>query len=144
MRSDIAEIYAEVKAAETECGMKTRILLRHLPPSVNHLHRHTMRGGKPVTYKTEAYTAWALGEGWDVRRQMAGQPKWAVPVRITAALVRPRSNVDLDNRLKGIGDLLQELEIVANDKLIHAWLVFWSADVAAGWAAEITITGAGP
>ena len=118
--------------------MKTRLQLAHLPPSVNHIYRHTRRG----TFRTEAYRAWANAEGWTLCRQIANQPKWATPVYITAALRRPRANADLDNRLKGIGDLLQELGVIANDKLISGWNVFWSSDLPKEVAAEISITAA--
>lgn len=120
--------------------MKTRITLGALPPSVNHIYRHTRRG----TFRTEAYNTWANAETWSISRQMAGQPRWWAPVYITAALRRPRSNADLDNRLKGIADLMQSLGIIANDKLIHGWNCYWTESLPAGIAAEISITAADP
>jgi Holliday junction resolvase RusA-like endonuclease len=120
--------------------MKTRLQLFHLPPSVNHIYRHTKKG----TFRTEAYNVWANGEGYSVNRQMAGQPRWTEPVYITAALRRPRSNNDLDNRLKGLADLLQELRVIKNDSLIHGWNTFWSEDLPEGISVEISITSADP
>lgn len=120
--------------------MKTRLQLEALPPSVNHIYRHTRRG----TFRTEAYNTWANAVGYSLNRQMAGQPKWDESVYITAALRRPRSNADLDNRLKGLGDLLQAYGVIANDKHIHGWNAFWSEDLPEGVAAEISITSASP
>lgn len=118
--------------------MKTTLTLSQLPPSVNHIYRHTKRG----TFRTAEYNSWANGEGWELKRQMAGQPKWSGPVYIFGRFRRPRSNSDLDNRLKGIADLLQQLGVIENDKLIHGWNVSWSTDLAEGVAAEITIAPA--
>lgn len=120
--------------------MKTRLHLSHLPPSVNHIYRHTRKG----TFRTEAYNAWANGEGHSINRQMEKQPRWSEPVYITAALRRPRTNHDLDNKLKALADLLQAHGIVKNDSLIHGWNAFWSWTLPAGVAAEISITAADP
>ena len=118
--------------------MKTVLKLAFLPPSVNHIYRHTRRG----VMKTEAYRTWATGEGWRLKGQMANQPRFDGPVYITIAMRRPRANADLDNRLKGIGDLLQEIGVIANDKFIHGWNAYWSADLPEGVAAEISIVEA--
>jgi Holliday junction resolvase RusA-like endonuclease len=120
--------------------MKTRLKLESLPPSVNHIYRHTRRG----TFRTEAYNTWANAVGYSVNRQMAKQQRWSQPVYITAALRRPRTNCDLDNRLKGLADLLQAHGVIANDKLIYGWNVYWSDALPAGTAAEISITAADP
>lgn len=123
--------------------MKTRIQLSHLPPSVNHIYRHTRKG----TFKTEAYNTWANAVGYDISRQMARgkQPRWSQPVYVTLAMRRPvNGTADIDNRLKGIGDLLQSHGIVANDKLIHGWNAYWSDALPSGVAAEISITAADP
>lgn len=120
--------------------MKTRLKLEALPPSVNHIYRHTKKG----TFRTEAYNVWANGEGYSVNRQMAGQKKWTEPVFVTVAMRRPRSNADLDNRLKPLADLLQSMGVIENDKLIHGWNAYWSENLKPGIAAEISITAADP
>jgi len=120
--------------------MKTRLQLEALPPSVNHIYRHTKRG----TFKTAEYNTWANAVGYQVNRQMAGQPKWNEPVYVTLAMRRPRANCDVDNRLKGFGDLLQSHGVISNDKLIHGWNAFWSTSLPDGIAAEISITAADP
>lgn len=120
--------------------MKTRITLAALPPSVNHIYRHTCTG----VYRTAAYNAWANGEILRLKRQMENQLRWSTPVYVTAALKRPRSNADLDNRLKGIADLMQSLGIISDDKLIHGWNCYWTESLPTGIAAEISITAADP
>jgi len=119
--------------------MKARYRLDHLPPSVNALWRHS-KGGK--TYRTRDYQTWLNAEGWNLRAQLPSQPKFAGAVFVTAALRRPNATSDIDNRLKGIADLLQHIGAIANDKLIMGWNVFWSDDLPAGSAAEISIVDA--
>lgn len=119
--------------------MKTRLTLAHLPPSINHAFMRRQNG---QVIRTDAYRTWANGEGYQVNRQLAGQHKFEGPVFVTLAMRRPRSNADLDNRLKPIGDLLQKCGAIANDKLIMGWNVYWSATLPAGVSAEIAITPA--
>ena len=119
--------------------LKTRLTLAFLPPSVNHIYRHK-RGGAVV--KTEAYRTWANGEGYGLNRQLAGQPRFTGPVYITIAMRRPNLSSDLDNRLKGVGDLLQEVGAIKNDKHIMGWNAYWSNALPSGVAAEISITEA--
>jgi len=118
--------------------MKTRLTLAHLPPSVNHIYRHTRNG----TRRTEAYLTWSNGEGYMLNRQLAGQHKFTGPVFLTIAMRRPRSNADIDNRLKGIFDLLQSIGAIDNDKNIMGVNAFWSAYLPPGVSAEISITQA--
>lgn len=118
--------------------MKTLLRLAQLPPSVNSIYRHTKRG----IFRTEAYNVWANGEGWLLKSQVANQPKWKEPVYIVGRFRRPRTNSDLDNRLKGIADLLQQLGVIENDRLIEGWNVCWSINLPEGVAAEIVITSA--
>ena len=119
--------------------MKTRITLASLPPSVNAIWRHT-KGGK--TYRTSAYMTWLNGETWTTSAQLRGQHRFTGPVYITLAMRRPRSNADLDNRIKGTLDLLQSIEAIDNDKNVHGVNAFWTADLPAGTAAEISIVQA--
>lgn len=119
--------------------MKTRIQLCHLPPSVNHAFIRRKNG---QVIRTDAYRTWVNGEGHLINRQLAGQHRFEGPVYITLAMKRPRSNADLDNRIKPIGDLLQKCGAISNDKEIMGWNVFWSADLPEGVAAEISIVQA--
>ena len=118
--------------------MKTRIHLAHLPPSVNAIWRHA----KGKTYRTKTYMEWRNSEGWNVQSQMVGQHRFTGPVYVTLAMKRRRKNMDGDNFQKGIFDLLESLEVIANDKDIMGCNWFWSADLPDGVAAEISIVQA--
>lgn len=119
--------------------MKTRLTLDHLPPSVNHVWRHTKDG---KTYRTKDYMTWRNGEAWNLTAQLRGQHRFSGPVYLTLAMRRPRANADLDNRMKGIADLLQHVAAIDNDKNIHGINAYWTADLPAGIAAEISIVQA--
>jgi len=119
--------------------VKTRVTFAHLPPSVNAIWRFTKTG---KMYKTKEYCTWANSEGWTVNAQMKGQHCFIGPVFLTIAMRRPRANADLDNRLKGTIDLLQSLEVIANDKDVMGINAYWSAHLPDGVAAEITIVQA--
>ena len=119
--------------------MKTKLTLDSLPPSVNAIWRHT-KGGK--TYRTAAYMTWIRGEEWNVVPQLKTQHKFAGPVYITIAMKRPRSNSDLDNRIKPILDFLQHIAAIDNDKNVFGVNAFWSNNLKAGTAAEISIVQA--
>lgn len=119
--------------------MKARVNLAHLPPSVNAIWRHKKNG---QTYRTSAYMTWQNGEGWNVKAQLPGQPKFTGPVYITCAMKRPNKRSDIDNRLKGIGDLLQAVGLIDDDKNIFGWNAFWTVDLPKGIAAQISITQA--
>lgn len=119
--------------------MKTRLTLNALPPSVNAIWRFT-KGGK--MYRTQDYNTWANAEGWNVTAQMRGQHKFTGPVYLTLAMRRRRKNMDGDNFCKGIFDLLQHVQAIDNDKNVMGCNWFWSADLPAGVAAEISIVQA--
>jgi Holliday junction resolvase RusA-like endonuclease len=119
--------------------MKTRVTLSMLPPSVNHAFIRRQTG---QVIRTDAYRTWCNGEGYQLNRQLAEQHRFDGPVFITMAMRRPRSNADLDNRLKPIGDLLQKSGAISNDKLIMGWNVYWSNTLPDGVAAEISIVAA--
>ena len=119
--------------------MKTRVTFAHLPPSVNAIWRFTKNG---KMYRTKEYQTWANSEGWNVRAQMANQHKFTGPVYITLAMRRRRSTQDGDNYQKATFDLLEAVGLIDNDKNIMGCNWFWSTDLPAGVAAEISITQA--
>ena len=116
--------------------MKTRLTLTSLPPSVNAIWRHT-RGGR--TYRTAEYMVFLRAEEWNLAPQLKTQHRFTGPIYLTVAMRRPRSNADLDNRAKGILDLLQHVKAIDDDKNVMGLNLFWSRDLPAGVAAEITI-----
>lgn len=119
--------------------MKTRLTLESLPPSANAIWRHTREG---KLYRTSAYMTFLRCGEWGLVPQLKTQHKFVGPVFITIAMKRPRPNADLDNRAKGILDLLQHVAAIDNDKNVMGLNLYWSADLPAGVAAEITITQA--
>lgn len=118
---------------------KTRLTLAALPPSVNHIWRHT-KGGK--TYRTAEYMTFIRSEEWSLMPQLMKQHRFTGPVYLTIAMKRPRANSDLDNRIKGCLDLLQHVAAIDNDKNVHGINAYWTASLPAGVAAEIVITEA--
>lgn len=122
-----------------DAPMKTRLRLDHLPPSVNAIWRFT-KGGK--MYRTLQYMTWRNGEAWNVTAQLAKQHRFTGLVFLTVAMKRPRSNADLDNRAKGILDLLAHVGAINNDKDVMGLNLFWSTDLPQGVAAEISIVQA--
>jgi Holliday junction resolvase RusA-like endonuclease len=119
--------------------MKSRVTFAHLPPSVNAIWRFTKAG---KMYRTSEYQTWANSEGWNVRAQMANQHKFTGPVYITLAMRRRRSTQDGDNYQKATFDLLEAVGLIDNDKNIMGCNWYWSNDLPAGVAAEISIVQA--
>lgn len=118
---------------------KTRFHLISLPPSVNALWRFTREG---KMYRSSEYTRWRMGEGINLKAQLRSQRKFTGPVFITLAMRRPRTNADLDNRGKACLDLLQHVGAIENDKFVMGLNLFWTADLPAGVAAEVSIVEA--
>lgn len=118
---------------------KTRLTLASLPPSVNNIWRHT-RGGK--TYRTAEYMGFLRAEEWGLVPQLKTQHKFVGPVFVTVAMKRPRANADLDNRAKGLLDLLQHVQAIDDDKHVMGLNLYWSKDLPEGVAAEVVITQA--
>lgn len=121
--------------------MKTVIRLASVPPSVNHMWRHTRsrRDGRPVTYRTAEYMTWLRAVEWEAKAQAARQRRWTTPVYLTVAMRRPRSNADLDNRLKPVLDLLQHVGVLSDDRLVAGINCWWSDRVP---GVEIAVTSA--
>ena len=77
-----------------------------------------------------------------LKAQLAGQHKFTGPVYVTGAFRRPRTNADLDNRLKGIADLLQLVGVIDNDKNIMGVECVVERGLAGRRGAEISIVQA--
>ena len=116
--------------------MTTTLTLATLPPSANIIWRTTKTGR---TYLNPDYKAWLKAEGLLLKSQLRGQRKFDEPVCVQMDLRQPRSNADLDNRLKPISDLLEAVGAVSNDKIIHRWDFGWQSMMPKGIAAYIEI-----
>ena len=89
-----------------------------MPPSVNALYANIPGRGR---VKTAAYKGWIKEAGWQAKAGLAhalvkGLPKdewWWSDVQIPAG-----AKVDADNPLKAIHDLLVNLQITPDDRLL--------------------------
>ena len=85
--------------------------LSSVPPSVNHAFYNRKSGGRG---KSHEYKKWRVIAGWDIQNQV---PKhvagwFGVDIRIGTDLFTG----DLDNRIKGILDVLVDMMIVEDDR----------------------------
>lgn len=119
--------------------IKTRLHLLSLPPSVNAIWRFTKEG---KMYRTSEYNRWRMGEGINLKAQLRSQRKFIGPVFLTLAMRRPSANSDIDNRSKACLDLLQHVGAIDNDKHVMGLNMFWTVDLPAGVAAEVSIVEA--
>ena len=84
------------------------------PPSANRmfLRQMTRRGHRDLTPE---YKAWRDEAGWAVKMQIVGLE--TITCRFNIVVEVPRSSrVDLDNNLKPILDLAQNMGIISNDR----------------------------
>lgn len=100
------------------------VLLLPYPPSVNRLWRFA--GSR--MYRTKVYRDWAE----DAQRHAAAQkpiPTITGPVSLDLAVGRPdRRRRDLDNVNKAVLDLLQHIEVLEDDSLVHKLVSYWDED----------------
>lgn len=90
-----------------------------MPPSTNGLFANRASGGR---FKTEAYEAWISEAGWRLQEQRPGRISGPYEIEIRVART-PGS--DLDNRVKGISDLLVKHRVIADDLLAEKLTVSW-------------------
>jgi len=83
------------------------------PPSANRmfLRQMTRRGHRDLTPE---YKAWRDEAGWAVKMQMVGIE--AIACRFNVVIEVPRSRMDLDNHVKPILDLAQNMGVITNDR----------------------------
>lgn len=91
------------------------------PISVNGMFANVAGKGR---VRSQRYKTWAASAGWIVKsngpiRKVSG------PVRITLAVPRPRTNMDLDNCAKAYIDLLVNLGAMDDDKCVIALSMWW-------------------
>lgn len=82
-----------------------------LPPSVNHLWTNVPGKGR---VKTLAYKDWVNIAGWEIKSQCGGARTITGPYRMKVEMSAPM--MDLDNAIKPVGDLLQTMNLVTNDR----------------------------
>lgn len=84
--------------------------------------------------KTAAYRAWLTECGWEIRRQRAKPVKGKYRLHIE---VLDESRCDIDNIVKATSDLLQQMQIIENDRLCRKLVVDW---VTSGPALRVMVT----
>lgn len=95
------------------------------PPSANRLWRSGRTwGGQRVTHPSDEYKAWLTEAGWEAKRQAGA---CAIRGPYAMALSVPPSRRDLDNNVKPVGDLLQSVGLIENDRHLHCLLVAFDA-----------------
>ena len=83
------------------------------PVSANRMFMRSMtRGGKRDL--TPEYKEWRDRAGWEVKMQCIGFE--TITCKFDLVVTAPRNRLDLDNMLKPILDLAQNLELVSNDR----------------------------
>lgn len=112
--------------------------LPRLPPSTNQLFIEVEgdtvmhhEGGKVVMkarprkrVKAQPYRQWRDEMGWEVKRQV--RKSITGPVAIVLELHRTyNQRCDLDNRIKGILDLMVEMKVIEDDSLVQELTARW-------------------
>lgn len=104
------------------------------PPSANHLYANAASGGR---FKTEEYEAWLDEAGWRLQEQRPG--RIAGPYEIEVQVARPhgKRRADLDNKIKGVSDLLVKHRVLVDDSLAEKITLSW---LPAGSGALVILT----
>ena len=93
-----------------------------MPPSWNRLYRMANRGGFCRMYKSSEYKSWVELAGWKLKRQWRKKTiEKDISLYIRVFYCRKK---DLDNMVKAVGDLLQDLRVIKDDKQID-FLQVW-------------------
>lgn len=99
----------------------TRRYTIDMPPSLNGIFTNR-RGGRA---KTTAYKRWKDVASWQVKLQHDGDPLEG-PASVTMSMPRPRSNADIDNRIKPVLDALEAGGALGNDKQVTSVCAAWA------------------
>jgi len=105
------------------------------PPSSNNMFCNSPNGGR---FKSAKYTQWLDESGWLLTSQKPGRiaGKFVIEVEIR----RPtHPKVDLDNRIKGILDLLTKHRVIGDDSMAEKITLSWSDT---GQGARVILTKA--
>lgn len=94
-----------------------------VPPSVNaaFFNRAAGSGGRGRG-KTKAYRDWLATAGWKVKAEVSAAERVSGPFRISINLPATM-NGDIDNRVKGIVDLLVACDRVDDDRNLEELIV---------------------
>lgn len=99
-----------------------KIDLSEAPPSVNHAFRNLPGRGR---VKTGPYKAWLQASSWEIAAQRAGRMGGSVMVDMSIGRLSAMS--DVDNRIKGILDLLVQNRVIDDDRFVQEVRARWVA-----------------
>lgn len=102
----------------------------HYPPSTNSLFANVAGKGR---VRTKRYKDWSSAAGWDLKGK--GHIPGPFSIGIILSRKQRRSNADIDNRIKGLLDLIVEHQIVEDDRLCERLSIEYGD--CEGWYAEI-------
>ena len=91
------------------------------PPSVNNLYANIPGKGR---VKSSRYRTWRQAAGWAMRvdgNKTRSWPTIAGPVEVQ--FINGNRRGDLDNGCKAVGDLLVEMGVISDDRLIEKWSI---------------------
>ena len=107
-----------------------------MPPSVNGMFVNGAHGGR---FKSKGYDEWIKAAGWRLQAQKPGRIVGPYEVDAQFARSRASSRSDLDNRYKGLSDLLVKHGVISSDSLAEKITMRWVAD---GEGVYVTVTKA--
>lgn len=108
------------------------VLLLPIPPSVNGMWINIPGRGRA---RSKDYRRWKTAAGWELMLQ---KPKKIVgPYEVRILIGRKSRRADIDNRIKGLVDLLVEHGVVEDDRHMQSVSCGWADDVEKGLARVI-------
>lgn len=107
-----------------------RVTLTEMPPSANGLRKTFVRNGKPVSVKSDEYTAWRQAALWEIAAQKPGAIAGPYSLSIAAQRHwRSKRARDIDNIIKPLSDALVKAGIVTDDSLAECVSARWADDL---------------
>lgn len=92
------------------------------PPSTNALFLNVPGVGR---VKSAEYSNWLSEAGWMLAEQRPGRIAGAFSVEIEVSRPKHKRRVDLDNRVKGLLDLLTKHRVIQDDHLVQSIAIRW-------------------
>lgn len=85
--------------------------------------RLSMRQGRMTNRPSQNYEFWASNASWYIRKAMNGMDPidYRVNLRALVCLADKKNEPDLSNAIQGAEDLLEELGVLTNDRLISSY-----------------------
>lgn len=107
--------------------MKCTFTIPDLPPPLNNMYFNVRGRGR---VKSDRYRTWRSAMGWEIKRQHNRIIKFTGPVYIVIACQEPKRKCDLDGRIKGILDLLVDMQIIPDDsqKYVRGINIYFAPD----------------